>query len=141
MRSLLALAGALLLLVTAVGGASAGRPYKVSDHISDIGCDGVTTSDGIAYFYAVLSEEDGPEASIEVWDGDPEATEPTWRRDDTRPVAMTFGPTTVEVTIPLLPSGEAQIVAELEKVEDLEIREGGKEGNSRYRFFVSGTLY
>ena len=64
MRSLLALAGAVLLLLTAVGGASAGRPYRASDHISDIGCDGVITPEGVAYFYAVLSDEDGPEASL-----------------------------------------------------------------------------
>ena len=89
-----------------------------SDHVSDIGCDGVETPDGDAYFYASLSEDDGTDGAIEVWDGDPSATDLVWMRDDTRPVTMTFSPTHVEATIPLLPSGEAQIVADLEPVEE-----------------------
>ena len=141
MRSVLAVLGALLLLATTVGGAAAGRPVKESDHIQDIGCDGVATPDGIAYFYAVLSEDEGADGEIVVFDGDPESTEPVWLHDDTRPVAMTFGPTTVEVTIPLLPSGEAQIVADIEPAEDASFIDTGKEGNSRYRFKVTGTIY
>ena len=141
MRSLLAVAGALLLLVTVVGGAAAGRPSKQTDHVQDIGCDEVATPDGVAYFYASQSEIDGTGAYLEVYDGDPASTDPVWMQDETRPVSMTFGPTTVEVTIPLLPSGEAQIVADLEPVEEISFLDTGKEGNSRYRFKVAGTLY
>lgn len=141
MRSVLAVLGALLLLVTAVGSAAAGRPVKEADHVQDIGCNEVATADGVAFFYAVLSEKLGPAAELVVFDGDPEVSDPVWMQDDTRPVAMTFGPTTVEVTIPLLPSGEAHIVADIEPAEDASFLESGKDGNSRYRFTVTGTIY
>jgi hypothetical protein len=141
MRSLLAVVGALALLVSTVGGAAGARSFKEVEHIRDIGCGGLTTPDGTAEFYVSLSDLYGIDAYLDVWAGEPGDSELIWMRDFDRPVVATFGPTTVSATIPLLPAGEAQVVAELEPVEAISFTDSGKDGNSRYRFTVSGTAF
>ena len=137
MRSLLAVLGALLLTMTAVGGAAAGA-FKESDHVRDLGCDGVATPAGTAFFYASTSDLFGTDAFLDVWD---DTDQLVWTRDFDRPAAVTFGPTSAQATIPLLPSGEALVQASLEPAGDISFTDAGKDGNSRYRTTVIGTGY
>ena len=51
---------------------------------------------------------------------------------------MSFSPTSVDATIPLLPSGEAHIVASLEPADDPWFNDSGKDANSHYRVTVKG---
>jgi hypothetical protein len=138
MRSLLAALGALLLLTTAVGGAAGAGAAKQSDHVRDIGCDALSTPDGDAYFYASISDLFGTDAYLDVWSSEDEVV---WTRDYERPVSMTFSPTNVDVTIPLVPAGEAHIAATLEPAFDPSFTDSGKDGNSHYRTTVRGTSY
>jgi hypothetical protein len=141
MRSVFALLAAILLLASTAGGATAARAFKETEHLQDIGCDGVVTPDGDAYFYASLSDVRETDGYLDVIAGDPEDPDLVWQRDYDRPVVMTFGPTAASATIPLLPSGEAHIAATLEPVEPLDFVDNGKDGNSKYRTTVTGTFY
>ena len=138
MRSLLAVLGALLLAMTAVGGAAGAGAAKQSDHVRDIGCDALSTPDGDAYFYASISDLFGTDAYLDVWSS---ADELVWTRDYDRAASMTFSSTSVDVTIPLLPSGEAHIAATLEPAFDPSFTDSGKDANSHYRVTVKGTGY
>ena len=138
MRSLLAVLGALLLMTTAAGGAAGAGAAKQSDHVRDIGCDAVPTPDGDAFFYAGISDLFGTDAFLDVWSSEDELV---WTRDYDRPASMSFSSTSVEVTIPLLPSGEAHIAATLEPAFDPSFTDSGKDGNSHYRTTVTGTGY
>ena len=135
MRSLLAALAATLLLAGSAGGAAAGA-FKESDHVRDLGCDSLATSAGTAFFYASISDLFGTDAFLDVLD---EADQLVWTRDADRPAAVTFGPTSAQVTIPLLPSGEAHITASLDPAADISFTDAGKDGNSRYKTTVSGT--
>jgi hypothetical protein len=144
MRSVLALLAAILLLASTAGGATAARAFKETEHLQDIGCDGVGTPDGTAFFYASLSDIRGTDGYLDVIaedSEDPENPDIVWQRDFDRPVVMTFGPAAVSVTIPLLPSGEAHVSATLEPVSPIDFVDNGKEGNSKYRTDVVGTFY
>jgi hypothetical protein len=141
MRSLLAVAGALLLMTTAAGGAAGAGAANQSDHVQDIGCDAVPTPDGDAYFYASISGVFGTDAYLDVWSSPDEDAELVWTRDYDRPVSMSFSSTSLEATIPLLPSGEAHIAATLEPAFDPSFTDSGKDANSHYRVTVKGTGY
>ena len=54
---------------------------------------------------------------------------------------MSFSSTSVDATIPLLPSGEAHIAATLEPAFDPSFTDSGKDANSHYRITVKGTGY
>ena len=141
MRSALALMAAILLLAATAGGASAARAFKETEHLQDIGCDGVVTPDGEAFFFASLSDLFGTDGNIAVFAGDPEDPDLVWSRDDGRDVEMTFDPTGVTAAIPVLPSGEALIRATLEPADPVDFADHGKDGNSSYRTSATGTFY
>ena len=140
MRSLLAVLGALLLMTTAAGGAAGAGASKQSDHVQRHRLQRASPRrTAIASFYASISDVFGTDGYLDVWSSEDEDAELVWTRDFDRPVSMTFGPTSADVTIPLVPSGEAHIVATLEPADDPSFTDSGKDGNSRYRMTVTGT--
>jgi len=102
----------------AVGGAAGARVFKETEHIQDVGCWNVTAGGLTVEFYARISDVHGTEAYLDAWDGEPYASDPVYSATGTD-VEMTFGPT-VTISIPLAPSGTAEITGTITPVEAID---------------------
>ena len=138
MRRVLAILGASALLFTAVGGAAANAPFREQDHVQSVGCWDVETQLGTAYFDAFLSDAWGPDAFLDVWDGD----ELMLSRDWDQSPSVAFGSDgSVALSIPLVPSGTAFVTGTLTPADSIDFAERFRDGNSWYRSSATGTAF
>lgn len=145
MRRGLALLAALSLALVLPVSVSAARATRVTDHSVNLYCDGIhpTSGSGFAYFSAVSSDLNGPDAFLDAWDGDEPVGQPDVHRDFEQPADVTWDGTTLAGSFPLMdsggnPAGMANFSAILTPVGDsYEIDDSFKDGN--HQFQATGT--
>jgi hypothetical protein len=138
-RRVLAIIGAVALLLSLPGGAAATKPYREVDHTRDTGCSAVPTPLGFADFDGFESALYGVDAWIDVWSGDPYESDLVLTRDWDQPADVIFGSGTVSMSIPVVPSGVVTIAGTFAAANALGWDDSFRDGNSWYRSSATGT--
>ena len=146
MRRSMAVLAALILALMLPAAASAAKSTRLTDHTVSIDCkDGIhpTSGTGFAFFGATTSDLNGPDAFLDVWNGDEPVDESDFHRDFDQPVDVTWNGTALSGSVPMVdsgghPAGTATFSATLTAVGDPNaIDDNFKDGNSKFR--ATGT--
>ncbi len=133
-------AALMVLAVPATG--LAGKPFRGADHTVSITCDGVTgtSGSGFVFFGALVSDEFGPDAFIDAWEGSEPTGPPDITRDFEQPLDVTWDGTRLSGSIPLAswdgePAGTATFDATLTPTGDRHrFSDSFRDGNRTIRF-------
>jgi hypothetical protein len=106
MKRLLALLASLVLAASLPAAATAGRATRFSDHSVSMFCDGLTavSGGGSTFFSATLSDNFGPDASVDFWSTNDTSGSPDLFRDFEQSVVVTWNGSVLAGSIPLLDS-------------------------------------
>jgi hypothetical protein len=141
MRRVLAILGACGLLVSITTTAAAKPPIKEADQTRDAGCSAVLTPLGTAEFVGWESMTYGTDAWIDVWAGEPYASDLVLTRDLEQPVEVVFSGSGVELSIPVVPAGTVTVIGTLTPADSLSFDDRFREGNRWYRSSAQGTAF
>ncbi len=143
MRRLFAFFVALVLAIAVPAVAAGNAPSRFSTHTVSVNCEGLAGSAGTPFMGLALSSEYGPDASLDVWSGDPYVGVPNLTREYDLSVSIDVVGASLSASIPLLdglgqPAGSAAVEANLSPIGPSSKPDSFRNGNSRTK--VSGTL-
>lgn len=149
MRRAVTLFCTLALVLGLPGAASAGRPYRATDHTVSLFCDGIvgTGGSGFVYFGATLSDTWGPDGWLDAWAGSEPSGPPDLSRDWDQPPVVTWNGTTLAGSFALRDdggqaAGTATFSATLDPVgEPQPFNDAFKDGNRQVRFTGESQVF
>ena len=148
MRRATALIGAMLLLASLPGAATARPPFRETVHAEGANCFGLPVDAGAVELSGFV-DDFGSDAWIDVWNGQPYESDVILTRDQDAQATVEFSGDTVTMSIPVVPTGvdptvtggTATVQGTLTEVGPVDVRERFRDGNSFERLVISGTAY